>query len=85
MFGSKVIARVTRNSPPALSSSSVHTLPLQGARLRPSCSRWSHYRQSRWTTQPSFSRWSHFGRVVQQASASSPVGRFRYDLHGYLK
>ena len=38
----------------------------------------------RWTTIPLFFRWSHTGLVVWQAFASSPVGRFRYSLPGYL-
>lgn len=37
----------------------------------------------RLTTLPSFSRWSHCGRVVPQAFASSPGGRFRSGLPGY--
>ena len=38
----------------------------------------------RLTTFPLFSRWSHAGQVVQQAFASSPGGRFRFGLPGYL-
>ncbi|GAB6013359.1 hypothetical protein [Viscerimonas tarda] len=37
----------------------------------------------RLTTFPLFSRWSHVGQVVSQA-ASSPGGRFRFVLPGYL-
>jgi hypothetical protein len=38
----------------------------------------------RWTTIPLFSRWLHTGLVVWQAFASSPGGRFRFGLPGYL-
>ena len=36
------------------------------------------------TTFPLFSRWSHGGQVVLQAFTSSPDGRFRFALPGYL-
>ena len=38
----------------------------------------------RLTTFPLFSRWSHAGQVVLQAFISSPDGRFRFGLPGYL-
>lgn len=38
----------------------------------------------RLTTLPLFLRWSHGGQVVLQAFASSPGGRFRFALPGYL-
>ena len=38
----------------------------------------------RLTTFSLFSRWSHIGQVVLQAFISSPGGRFRFGLPGYL-